>query len=228
MKNSIIIALIAVLFASCGFQQRKYTHGYWPNGVSNQEKTTLDRTMHFPDTVSNWTLDAACQANASNGESFIFPMSEKILEDVVTKEDTITPQNGNSDSEEDFMPSKPNADKKNEGQSSKNAYGTANDPCYDPYREELTKEVSDNVLWGVVSLLLSALYGVGFISGTIYFFKTIKTHKKLKELNTNGQYQDLKRMNFAALLANGSIFATVALMVLFLLFLVVLALTGNL
>jgi len=223
MKNTILFAVIVVILNSCGFQQRKYTHGYWGDysntnaqQESNQGVSRLDGRI---DQSSDPLANESVSLDNDPIQIDLDAIGEEYKRDfVAAKKDTIQPDPKNHSADEDYMTSR----------LKQNEHATLHDPCYDPYREELTKEVADNVFWGVVSLILSALYGVGFISGTIYFFKTIKTHKKLKELNTNGQYQDLKRMNLAALLANGSIFAFVAIMVLVLLLVLILTLSGNL
>ena len=93
--------------------------------------------------------------------------------------------------------------------------------------EFLTKEVSENVLWGVLSMIGTVLYFVGIIPATIYFFRALKTQKKLKAMGDTGIYKHLKTMNFAAILANGVVFCSAVLVILFaLVMMLILALQG--
>ncbi len=218
MKNNLILLTISILMVSCGFQQRKYTHGYWVgssvsdkyNGSNGQD------AMSNHQQVNNETeaeLSASFEDHVNLSE---VPVSscQKWNE---SSADTIVPKNAKSAEEDDFVAPK----------NKKNEYATEHDPCYDPNRDVLSKEVADNVLWGIISMIGTALYFIGFIPATIYFFKSIKTHKKIKALNGDGRYNDLKKMNFAALLANGAVFSILALTLLVLIFVVILALTGN-
>lgn len=219
MKNSILLLALAIIWTSCGFQHRKYTHGHWMNSPVGQQNPLPKDASSNDHAIHSLDQDQALQTSASSEE--ILVLSDHPIYSIESSKpmalDTIVPENNKATEEEDFVSPK----------TKKNEYATEHDPCYDPNRESLTKEVADNVLWGVLSLIGSALYFVGFIPGTIFFFKSLKTHKKIKALNSGGQYNDLKKMNFAAILANGMLFSALALTVLFGIFILVLVLTGN-
>jgi hypothetical protein len=220
MKNAVLFAFIVVIITSCGFQQRKYTHGYWgdySNTITRQESIQNpsileEKIVQSTDHLAYATISLENDPNELDMDAI---GGENQSDFVTARKDTIHPDPKKNSTDEDFMTSRLN----------KNEYATTHDPCYDPYREALMNEATNNVLWGVLSLFGSALYLIGLISGCIYFFKSLKTHKKIKELNADGRYKDLQKLNFVAILANGSIFALCCLTLFFILLYAVLS--GN-
>ncbi len=215
MKKLFLFILISSILNACGFQQRKYTHGYWGSQVQQ---------VPMEDPAATQTTK-----NSSSDELLKVQPSEAHMEverhDILSNEsmklspiDTVIPADTSQINEEEFM-----------------YYGSeklktpkVNEVPIDPNSVEfLTKEVSENVLWGVLSMIGTVLYFVGIIPATIYFFRALKTQKKLKAMGDTGIYKHLKTMNFAAILANGIVFCSAVLVILFaLVMMLILALQG--
>jgi hypothetical protein len=215
MKKLFLFILISSILTACGFQQRKYTHGYWSSQVQQ---------VPMEDPAATQTTK-----NSSSDELLKVQPSEAHMEverhDILSNEsmklspiDTVIPADTSQINEEEFMyygSEKLKTPKVNEVPIDPNSF------------EFLTKEVSENVLWGVLSMIGTVLYFVGIIPATIYFFRALKTQKKLKAMGDTGIYKHLKTMNFAAILANGVVFCSAVLVILFaLVMMLILALQG--
>jgi hypothetical protein len=215
MKKLFLFILISSILTACGFQQRKYTHGYWGSQVQQ---------VPMEDPAATQTTK-----NSSSDELLKVQPSEAHMEverhDILSNEsmklspiDTVIPADTSQINEEEFMyygSEKLKTPKVNEVPIDPNSF------------EFLTKEVSENVLWGVLSMIGTVLYFVGIIPATIYFFRALKTQKKLKAMGDTGIYKHLKTMNFAAILANGVVFCSAVLVILFaLVMMLILALQG--
>lgn len=205
MKNKYLLLLSIFILSACGFQQRKYTHGYWGSQLQQVPMEDAAETQ----TTKNSSTDEPLKIVPSEAKIEVEKhdvLSEGLL--ILSSIDTVIPADTAQINEEEFM-----------------FYGSeklktpkVNEAPIDPNSVEfLSKEVSENVLWGVLSMIGTMLYLVGIIPATIYFFRALKTHKKLKAMGDTGIYKHLKTMNFAAILANGVVFCSAALVILFLL-----------
>ena len=180
---------------SCGFQQRKYTHGYLLNHAERSTdfgSNVNARSNDFLVAQSNESMDVEIPLiEVEHDKSYKAIGNDENLESSikVIPVDTIVPKES-SGAEEDYV-TPPSKDT------------TGFNPCFDPYRAELTKEVTKNINSGFISWIGTVLYLVGFILGPIFYFKSRKTQNKLKELNHSGQYDDLIKLNRIALWTNG-------------------------
>jgi hypothetical protein len=215
MKKIFLLILISSILTACGFQQRKYTHGYWGNHIQHLPMEDSDGiNVQMDEPLNEVDQPAIAPLERSEDQHPVLSKESEKWGAV----DTVIPADTAKINEEEFM---------YYGSEKIKEQRMSEAPIDPSSVEGLTKEVSENVLWGVLSMLGIFLYFVGIIPGTIYFFKALKTQKKLKAMGDSGIYRHLRTMNLAAILANGFVFSMVAITVLILLIVAIATIAGN-